>query len=200
MDEVQISIRETFFFAFRRLTRTLLRQNKIKESLVIEEKGRSRSLAELVLKRYSVGLREAPICNLSVIEQVVAGIDSTVLFLSLDGSETYFWLIQPSGHVEFKKHSLGINMLELQGLISAARTTFGVSCEMKCEDRSLSLVYPDELEEQIEIESVFSLCATPSDAPVKKTKEFSCGQPHTAVIPKESKHVAVNATNPTTTE
>ena len=200
MDEVQISIRETIFYAYRRLSRTLLRQNKIRESLVIEEKGRSRSLAELVFKSYSVGPRDAPICNLSEIEQVVAGIDSSVLFLSLDGSETYFWIIQPSGDVEFKKYSLGINRLELKGLISAARTTYGVPCEIKCEDRSLSLLYPGELEEQREVESVLSLCATPSDVSVEKIKEFSCCRPHSAVIPKESKHVAINTTNPTTNE
>ena len=74
-----------------------------------------------MLNSYSVQPSEllggtfADICQ---IQEVVAGVNDTVLFLSLDGSETFFWVIQPSGDVEFKKHSHGLNKSELNWLIS----------------------------------------------------------------------------------
>ena len=174
-DEYEIAIRAIFSFSYSDLIKTLICQNKTKESLVIAERGRSGALAALMLNSYSVQSSEClgeKISDICQIQKVVATVDATVLFLSLDGSETYFWVIQPSGEVEFKKHSHGLDMPELAMLISNSRMRHNVPHDVKCEDRSLANLYLEKLVERNEMESVFSLDATPETGATTETAEF----------------------------
>ena len=174
---VKIDERERSFHVlssfYEGLIKTYIRQDKVKEALFVAERARSRALSELMLNSYSVQPSEllggtfADICQ---IQEVVAGVDDTVLFLSLDGSETFFWVIQPSGDVEFKKHSHGLNKSELNWLISNVCMTQDVPYKVECEDRSLANLYPDELVK--EPKSVFEFTATSEDVFVTKTEDF----------------------------
>ena len=181
-DEYEIAIRNVFSFSYSDLTRTLICQDKINESLVIAERGRSGALAELMLNSYSVQSLELlgeKLSNICQIQDVVAAIDSTVVFLSLDDSETYFWVIPPSGDVKFEKHNNGLDMPELTSLISNARMTYRVPHEVNCEDRSLEKLNP-------EWKSVFSLTTTGEDVSTTEMTELVECSPHFALIKKES--------------
>ena len=188
-DEYEIAIRNVFCFSYKDLTRTLICQDKIKESLVIAERGRSGALAELMLNSYSVQSSELlgeKFSDISQIQEVVATIDATVLFLSLYSNEIYFWVIQPSGDIEFKKESHGLNIPELAMLISNARMRYMVPHDVNCEDRSLANLYSEKLVKRTELKAVFPLAATPKNVSTRETVEFTKCPLRSALIKKES--------------
>ena len=188
---------------YKLLTATLIRQGKIKEGLVFEEKGRSQALAQIILNSCSVQPAKiigAKLSNFCQIREVAAGLDSTLLYLSLNNGQTYIWVIQPNGDVELKVHKHGIGMSQLSWLISNARQAQRVPYGLNCEDRSLTLLYPDELVETTELESTVSLAATPANATAAKSKGFYDCSPSSIDVEKGSKHMTAYAARQGTDE
>ena len=165
-DQFKTSVRDTFIRYYRILAGSLLSQSKTEQALVVAEKGRARALAELIRSRYSVNcaeVAEANILDLRGIQEVVKGVGTAVMFLSLDFHGINIWVIQPNGIIEFKAKHIKTSPKfkkrgfltdratlveeELNSLICNARGPRAIESTAKYEDRSLSFLYAENAPE-----------------------------------------------------
>ncbi|ERT08704.1 TPR repeat family protein [Lyngbya aestuarii BL J] len=128
-DSDKVSIFDTYLRSFRSLQLVLVAQNKTDAALEISEKGRARSLIELMSERLNDGQQglvptTEPL-NIEQIRQIAQTQNSTFVQYSIvrfpDISSLYIWVIQPTGDVTFKEVNLSSLNTPLSEIVDNSR-------------------------------------------------------------------------------
>jgi len=130
-DHNKVSIFDIYLRSFRSLQIALIAQNKTDAALEISEKGRARSLIELISEKLNndrqglISTTES--LNINQIRQIAKTQNSTfvqysiVRFQDLDISSLYIWVIKPTGEITFKEVNLSSLNTPLQELVDNSR-------------------------------------------------------------------------------
>ena len=139
----KLSLDSSSFACYNTLSLFLIAQRKVKDALFILELGRSRALVDLISEKY--GMHRATNINearLDTLQSLFQNQKSNLLFIAVLPGMIALWFVDRSGNIQFKKgkeidvgearFGVDISVLEEQGVQS--------------EDRSLSALYDDELD------------------------------------------------------
>ena len=116
-DTNKVTIFDTQTAAYTLLQEVLVAQKRPQQALEIAERGRTRALVEILIKRTNPQLEEniiPPSLNLTQIKQVAQKQNATLVEYSLTPDEIYIWVIPPGGEIQFRAVSLkGVNLEKL---------------------------------------------------------------------------------------
>lgn len=146
-DNSKVSIFERQEITYRALQRTLVKQQKYGAALEVAERGRARTLVELLgRKLLPVGGGAEPVAGISLarMREVAAAeratlVEYSIVYRDIEGlkgkegraSDIYIWVVPPTGEVEFRSVKLelprGQTPLDLSTLVSDTRAAIGVS-------------------------------------------------------------------------
>ncbi|WP_413167829.1 CHAT domain-containing protein [Capilliphycus salinus ALCB114379] len=136
-DSDKVSIFDTYLDSFRSLQMALIAQNKTDAALEISEKGRARSLIELMSERLNDGqpglVPTAEPLNIEQIQQIAKNKNSTFVQYSIIRSQDddissllYIWVVQPTtGEVTFKEVNLLSLNTPLREIVDNSRIDIG---------------------------------------------------------------------------
>lgn len=112
------------------LQQLLINENRINEALEISERGRARSLIELLLSRLSPQNSQSAIARVSSappsiaeIKQIANEQQATLVEYSIVGNNLYIWVISPNGTVNFAETTIN---QPLEELVNQSRVGIGV--------------------------------------------------------------------------
>ena len=149
-DDWKISLRNQYKDAYNRLWFLQLVRNKIIEALSSAERGRSQALMDLLKSKYDMELVQSPCSG----ENTEAGYDilhylpSQSVFLAIDDSSIYFWVLEKGTEVHLRTTKLDGNILQEEGNVFIQSWIEEVSKKLrsvKCEERCLDGSTEDEV-------------------------------------------------------
>jgi CHAT domain-containing protein len=134
----KVSFFETQATTYTTLQEVLIRQGKHNEALEIAERGRSRSLVEILARKSQSGLESPSIANIQRIakEQNATLVEYSIVRNGLDSgsglqvkeSKLQIWVVSPTGQVNFKEVNLMLPEWQDKSLtqrVTDARTSIG---------------------------------------------------------------------------
>ena len=120
------------------------------EALNVEELGRARALADLMVAQYSIENHiSADPQSWSRIKNIMKNeTNCTCLYISYSDKKVLVWVWKTTGDIHFRTGKVNENTLraelvvDLDGLFNKSFRTFGILLREKCEDRSLDDTVP----------------------------------------------------------
>ncbi|NES21628.1 MAG: tetratricopeptide repeat protein, partial [Symploca sp. SIO3E6] len=128
-DKDRVSLFDKRAQTYGYLQQALLAQNKIEAALEIAERGRARSLAELLAQRLSnISEGQAGIkpTTIDEIKQIASQQQATLVEYSVIEETLLIWVVKPSGEVFVEKVNLPPLKTSLENLVTSARKSIGV--------------------------------------------------------------------------
>lgn len=169
-DIYKISLSDVQASAYRHYTQCLLQQDKDEEALLVTERARSTTLADMMVASYGQydpkgGKRENP--SAEKMREVVSRLGGHVIYYGLSGKgkeNVILWSFQPDGRPKFVGEAI-----EWKTLLDDALVEIGVNVKsVKCEDRFLSLRESrrgdkdEDIEQELKILDEHLACGLPS--------------------------------------
>jgi CHAT domain-containing protein len=148
-DDLKISIVDTFIDTNKYLTEILIGEDKVKEALLVSERGKARALSDLLFSKYHIPLGNAKSVQLKYdeVERVLSKSDVCLLYFSLQFRSVALWVLAPEKGFYFLGNEIKclneptVHCEEaneaIAKAVTAAYKSMGIEEAVVCENRSL---------------------------------------------------------------
>ena len=102
-DNYKVSIVDTYIEAYRLLTEVLIASGKVKEALLVSERGRAQALKDKLIMKYSLPSCEGSELPNEDIDSLVSSSESSFLFLSIQSHKVYLFVIEQGKELRLKE-------------------------------------------------------------------------------------------------
>ena len=197
-DSWKIKFREQYEVAYTALWMSLLRIDKIEESLFAAEQGRAQTLCDNLLIQYKLNasLSTATIDTKETVLCLFAKLSTPTLFLAIKGFTTNIWFLRKGKKVMFRKGRLEGDRREkdpLLALLQSSLEKIGAEGTKICEDHTLDKL-DNECSSSIELqgEGAGEPPLPPLDSPFKPFCDAVIGPILDLLEPQDDELVVVS--------